>query len=90
MCAAKLKSISPSQSRSLWSQMSKLGYRLREPGALDLERAENFDNLFTYYKDELGFTPEQIATMMKIFIEEFESWGVEAMAPKVRQLRAVQ
>lgn len=90
MRAATLNQLSPTKQRSLWMQMSKLGYRRQEPGPLPIERTHNFGNLFDYYRSELGYTVEELARTVSIFPEEFEALGVEQMSEKVRHLRAVQ
>lgn len=88
MRAGHLGYLTVSQRKILWSQMSKLGYRMREPGVLPAEKPENFDNLFTYYKRELGYTVEDLARSISIFPQEFERLGVEAVVPKIRAIHA--
>jgi Zn-dependent peptidase ImmA (M78 family)/DNA-binding XRE family transcriptional regulator len=87
--AGTLDYVSVAQKKSLWAQMSKLGYRKQEPGVLPAERPENFDSLFTYYKRELGYTVDDLARTLAIFPQEFERLGVEAAAPKIRAIHAV-
>ena len=82
--------LSPAQSRALWVQMSQAGYRIKEPAPLAVEKAENFEGLFHYYLRELNYSPEDIARLILMFPEEFSELGVEALAPKVRPMRAVQ
>jgi Zn-dependent peptidase ImmA (M78 family)/transcriptional regulator with XRE-family HTH domain len=89
MRAGTLGYVSVAQKKNLWAQMSKLGYRRQEPGVLPAEKPENFDNLFTYYKRELGYTVDDLARTLAIFPEEFGRLGVEAAAPKIRAIHAV-
>lgn len=90
MRADALNQLSLAKRRSLWIQMSKSGYRLKEPGTLPAEKAQNFENLFAYYRSELDYSVEELARTVFIFPEEFESLGVEQVCQKVRHLRAVQ
>lgn len=82
--------LSAAQSKALWMQMSKAGYRIKEPVPLEVEKPENFEGLFQYFLKELNYTPEEIARSILMFPEEFSTLGVEALAPKVRPLRALR
>ena len=88
--ASTLGNLTESQSKTLWMQMSKAGYRIEEPLPLEVEKTANFEGLFHYFLKELEYTPEQIARSILMFPEEFSELGVEALAPKVRLLRAVR
>lgn len=83
-------SISAAQAKSLWMQMSKSGYRMKEPLALPVEKTENFEGLFQHYLKELNYTPTEIANLVLMYPEEFSPLGVESLAPKVRPIWAVQ
>ena len=89
MRAGTTESISQAQSKALWIQMSKAGYRMKEPVPLAAEKAENFEGLFSYYLKELGYSVEEMARLMAMYPEEFSKLGVDALAPKVRTLRVV-
>lgn len=88
--ATTLGKLSAAQSKALWMQMSKAGYRIKEPQPLLLEKSENFEGLFQYFLKELNYSIDEIAKQVIMFPEEFSTLGVEALAPKVRQIRAVQ
>ncbi|MFZ5635614.1 MAG: helix-turn-helix domain-containing protein [Pseudomonadota bacterium] len=87
--AQSVGSISASQAKSLWVQMSKFGYRMTEPVPLPVEKTENFEGLFQHYLKDLSYTPAEIAGLMFMYPEEFSQLGVESLAPKIRQIRAV-
>lgn len=89
MRAGTLGYLSVAHKKRLWAQMSKLGYRKQEPGVLPSEKPENFDNLFTFYRQELGYTVDDLARTLAIFPQEFERLGVEAAVPKIRAIHAV-
>lgn len=82
--ATTLDNLTASQSRSLWMQMSKAGYKMHEPQPLPVEQPENFESLFQYYLKELGYSVEEIARLVSIYPSEFSKLGVMAMTPKVR------
>src|SRR5690606_2870365 len=88
--AASTGHLSSAQSKALWMQMSKAGYRLKEPVPLAVEKAENFEGLFQYYLRELNYSPREIAQTILMYPEEFSTLGVEALSPKVHQIRSVQ
>lgn len=88
--AATIGNLTESQSRTLWMQMSKAGYRIKEPLPLEVEKTQNFEGLFEYYLKELDYSAEQIAQLIVMFPSEFSELGVEALAPKVRLLRPVR
>ena len=81
--------LNAAQSRSLWMQMSKAGYRINEPAPLPVEKAENFEGLFQYYLKELDYTADEIARLILMYPEEFSTLGVESLAPKIRPIRGV-
>lgn len=82
--------LTTAQSKGLWMQMSKAGYRMKEPQPLPVEKAENFEGLFQYYLKELGYSVDEIARLILMYPEEFSTLGVESLAPKIRPMRAVQ
>jgi Zn-dependent peptidase ImmA (M78 family) len=91
MRASSTGNLTPAQSKALWMQMSKAGYRINEPLPLDIEKTANFDGLFQYFLKELDYTPGEIARSIFMYPEEFSELGVEALAPKIRPiLRAVR
>ena len=71
--AAKLNAINSNQKRYLWSTISRLGYRLREPNPIPVEKTQNYQNLFKYYKDVLGYSIEDMAKSVVLIPSEFES-----------------
>jgi len=71
--ADNLGFINANQKRYLWSTISKLGYRLKEPNPLPAEKTQNYQNLFSYYKNELGYSIKEMAQSVKLIPSEFES-----------------
>lgn len=71
--ADKLGFITGNQKRYLWSTISQLGYRRKEPNPLPVEKTQNYQNLFKYYQDELGYSIEELAKSVHLIPSEFES-----------------
>ncbi len=89
MRAGTLGSLTETQTKSLWVQMSGAGYRTKEPVPLEIEKTQNFNGLFQYFIQHLGYSVDEMARLMFMFPSEFSKLGVDALAPKVRTLRAV-
>jgi Zn-dependent peptidase ImmA (M78 family)/DNA-binding XRE family transcriptional regulator len=73
--AEDLRAITPNQARYLWVQMSKTGYRLREPIELDIkgERPSLINELIEAYREDLGYSMEDLCQMLALFEEELWS-----------------
>ncbi|MPZ51040.1 MAG: ImmA/IrrE family metallo-endopeptidase [Dehalococcoidia bacterium] len=73
------------QARYLWMQISKAGYRLREPPELDLpiEEPSLLNRLLSIYKDELGYGIDELAALLRIHVDELSEmydlrdWGTQ-------------
>jgi Zn-dependent peptidase ImmA (M78 family)/DNA-binding XRE family transcriptional regulator len=70
--AFAIGAISDVRKQSLFQQMSKLGYRKREPHELDLpiERPAFFNNMVKAHLQELDFTPETLQDYLGIMANE--------------------
>lgn len=66
--------ITTSQYKSLWIQMSKAGYKTREPEELDFEREEPsiLDELFEVHIQELEFSPKELAEYLGLQVKEMK------------------
>jgi Zn-dependent peptidase ImmA (M78 family) len=64
--AENLKMISPRMGRHHWMNLSRQGYKMREPPETDIpvETPHTFEQLLKIYKEELGYTANEFA---KIF-----------------------
>jgi len=58
--------LSPSQKRYLWSQMTKYGYKTKEPEELDFpkEKAFTINQIFDYYRSDLEYSEEDLANLL--------------------------
>ena len=92
MRATSIGHINRNQGRYLWMQMSKLGYRTKEPNPIEKEQISNYPNLLLYYTNELEFGIEDVAQTVAIWPREFELLHEAALRPRLSasHLRVVQ
>lgn len=72
MAADKHGRLEPNQKQYLWKQMSARGYRLREPPELDFphEQPTLLKNLLDVHSRALGYSPEDLATLLHAYDAE--------------------
>ena len=70
--AESLNSVSPNQARYLWVQISKAGYKTREPAELDVEgeHPHLIDEMIGTFQNELGYSQEDFQEILPLFDEE--------------------
>ncbi len=70
--AEELHTLSPNQARYLWSQMSKAGYKTREPIELDVsgEQPRLLHELIESHQKELEYTVEDLRQLIPLNDEE--------------------
>ena len=58
--------LTPSQKRYLWSQMTKYGYKTKEPEELDFpkEKAFTIDQIFDYYRSDLEYSVDDLVNFL--------------------------
>lgn len=64
MRARQLETITERQARTLWMQMSKLGYRLKEPIELPPEQPTLFRELLELHRTELNYSFSDLAELL--------------------------
>ena len=84
--AQSLRLLSPRMARQNWMLLSSKGWRLREPPETDIpiEKPLVFEKLLQIHRDELGYTTEEFAEMLRIPIEDFEENYQPKPNPKPR------
>lgn len=91
--ATRLGAITERQARYLWMQMSKAGYRQREPAELDFSKEEPrlLGDLFDLHRDEFGYSITDLSSWLSIYERELvATYPVTASAKEARhQLRAL-
>lgn len=91
--ASDLGLIPEGRSRYLWIQLSKAGYRLREPAELDLPREEPsyISDLMGFYREELSYNLEQLGKLLAMTVDEMrEQYGLDPWPEERGQLRLVK
>jgi Zn-dependent peptidase ImmA (M78 family)/transcriptional regulator with XRE-family HTH domain len=71
--ALSLNVIRDWQYRNLMIEMSALGYRTQEPGAIAPERPWRLPGLVTQLEQELGYSPPQVADLVGLLPDELDS-----------------
>lgn len=67
--------LTPSQKKYLWIQMTKNGYRTKEPVELDFpkEKAVTIDQIFEYYREDLGYSIDELSILLQTPKEDIDS-----------------
>lgn len=79
--AGDLKVITERQRRSLWTQMSKEGYRKVEPSPIETERPTVLSDILDVYRHSHGFTLAEMSTMVASYEHEFRTRYFPAPSP---------
>ena len=73
MRADRLGLISQYQSKMFWIEMSKLGYRKREPRELEPEEPKRLRRMVEFHERKLGYSKRDMARMLALREDEFLS-----------------
>jgi Zn-dependent peptidase ImmA (M78 family)/transcriptional regulator with XRE-family HTH domain len=71
--ADRLKVITPYQSRQFWIQMSRLGYRTREPNEPKKELPTLLRRMIEFHIKKLGYSHDQLSKFLHLTLDEFRS-----------------
>lgn len=88
--AKELEAVTPTRWRSLWMQMTQLGYRTREPSEYDLppERPRLLRELVEAHIHDLGYSPSDLAELIPL--NEVELWAAylreQSQPPPLRSM----
>jgi Zn-dependent peptidase ImmA (M78 family)/transcriptional regulator with XRE-family HTH domain len=77
--ADRLKLITPYQSKMFWIEMSKLGYRKREPNEPPKEPPKTLRQMVAFHTNKLGYSTAEMAKMLRLKTGEF----VEMYRPEI-------
>ena len=84
--AEDLKILTKNQTKYLWMQMSQSGLRKKEPHPIPIETPSLLNELITTYKNELQYSIEEMAMLLKITPNAyFEYFGNDR--PKIRLIK---
>lgn len=91
--ADRLKVITPYQSKMFWIEMSKLGYRKREPNEPPKEHPKLLRQMIAFHVKKLGYSLGEMARLLHLQVSEFQQmYRSEVLGePETRpQLRIVK
>lgn len=80
--------INERQKRYMFMQLSKAGYRKREPAELDppIETPEMLDRIITYHTNNLGYSMDELLTVLRIEKPDF----LQLFKPQQANLKVVR
>jgi Zn-dependent peptidase ImmA (M78 family)/transcriptional regulator with XRE-family HTH domain len=70
--ADRLKLITPYQKKMFWMEMSRLGYRKREPNEPPPESPRLLKEMVRFHRDKLGYSRSEMAALFGLMIAEFD------------------
>ena len=73
MRASSLGRLQKSESQYLWMQIGKLNFRTKEPNPLPREEVKTYPAMVKFFEDELKYSLEEMATVLKVTPRELES-----------------
>lgn len=91
--ADRLKLITPYQSKMFWMEMSRLGYRKREPNEPAKEYPSLVRQMVAFHTKKLGYTVSEMAKLLCLLPAEFEEMyraelnGGHAVKPNLRVIK---
>jgi Zn-dependent peptidase ImmA (M78 family) len=89
--AKNLGKITPRQYRSLFEQLSRLGYRIMEPIPIPLEQPSLVKELVEFHLKVHGYTLPELGMLVGLSEHEVESqYGLSEVRPKLVQRRAAK
>ena len=72
--AKDIGEITESRYTSLFQQLSRAGYRKKEPVTIQREKPELIHTLITIYKEQLDYDDNDIAKLLNINVTDFQKW----------------
>lgn len=72
--ALDLELITERRYKSLFTQLSKAGYRKREPIKIPVERPKLIKQLIELYQTDLEYTDADLAQMLHLNVRDFQRW----------------
>lgn len=71
--AQELQAVTANQARYMWYQMSRAGYRTREPAELDVKKEQPrlLHEIVEAHRKQLGYSVSDLSEMLRLFEREF-------------------
>jgi Zn-dependent peptidase ImmA (M78 family)/DNA-binding XRE family transcriptional regulator len=94
MRAGQLGYLSPRQKTYMWMQLSKAGFRTKEPDTVALEEPTLIGEIIRFHVDDLGYTDTELSAFLNLNCNEFHMYypGVKRtlrLVPKVADVPGV-
>lgn len=70
--ASRLNLVTPYQSKMFWIEMSKLGYRKREPNEPLKEHPSLLRQMIAFHMNKLGYSLSEMASLLHLQVAEFQ------------------
>lgn len=80
--ASRLSLITPYQYKSFWIEMSRLGYKKREPNEPVKEMPSFLKRVLNYHVEKLDYSIEELASILHITVAEFSNMYGSIMNPR--------
>jgi Zn-dependent peptidase ImmA (M78 family)/transcriptional regulator with XRE-family HTH domain len=71
--ADRLNLVTPYQKKMFWMEMSRSGYRKREPNEPAREEPKLLKEMIRFHRKSLGYSTEEMAALLRLFEPEFEA-----------------
>lgn len=86
--AAKLNLITPYQSKMFWMEMSRLGYRTREPNEPPREEGTLLRRMVGYHTQQLGYSKEEMCKLLRMNRKDYdEMYGQDISSQQQKESR---
>ena len=86
--AERLRLITPYQSKMFWIEMSKLGYRKREPNEPPRETPKRLRQMVEFHRRKLGYSAPDLGELLCLYPDEIcTMYGTEILDPEPRKPR---
>jgi Zn-dependent peptidase ImmA (M78 family) len=80
--ASRLNLITPYQSKMFFIEMSKLGYRKREPNEPPKETPSLLRQIISYHMSKLGYSISEMAKLLHLQVAEYtKMYGADTIVP---------
>lgn len=88
--AQDLGTITPTQARALWAEMSRLGYRTKEPAEVNIpvETPELLQEIVNVYRGDMGYSAAEFAAMINLCEQEVRQ--LYYIEPQGKHLKVVK
>lgn len=92
--AGSIEAVSPNSLKYLWIEMNKLGYKLREPSEIDIQREvpKNVDEVINIHVQELEYSLKDMQSLLKSSNDDLHylyGLGKDPNRPTLRLLEAI-